>query len=116
MIELFAAGQRVRTARADPSHHTRLPRYARGAVGTVVECHGSYPLPDDRARGRPSSPEPVYTVRFAAHELFGEAEHTVTVDVWQTHLRRADDTGPATPGSATPGSATPGSATPGSAT
>ncbi len=92
MVELFAPGQRVRTARVDPPHHTRLPRYARGAVGTVVEYQGSYHLPDERARGRASEPEPVYTVSFAAHELFGEGEHTVTVDVWQTHLRRANDT------------------------
>jgi len=77
----------------DPSHHTRLPRYARGAVGTVIEIHGNYRLPDDRARGLAGEPEPVYTVRFTAEELFGGGEHAVTVDVWQTYLRRADDSG-----------------------
>ena len=24
------------TSRADPAHHTRLPRYARGATGTII--------------------------------------------------------------------------------
>src|SRR5215472_2272679 len=83
----FAPGDQVRTSRADPPHHTRLPRYARGATGTVVELQGSYPLPDDRARGLNARREPVYAVRFTAEELFGEGEHTVTVDLWQSYLR-----------------------------
>ena len=49
MAELFNAGDRVRTSLTDPPHHTRLPRYARGAVGTVVEHQGHHPLPDRRA-------------------------------------------------------------------
>jgi nitrile hydratase subunit beta len=87
----FASGERVRASRSDPPHHTRLPRYARGAVGTVVEAQGSHPLPDDRARGLPTDPQPVYTVRFAARDLFGEGDHAVTVDVWQQHLHRVGD-------------------------
>lgn len=90
MAELFAAGDRVRTARADPPHHCRLPRYARGAVGTVLEEQGSHPLPDDRARGLPSAPQPVYTVRFSAADLFGDGEHAVTVDIWESHLSREE--------------------------
>jgi hypothetical protein len=86
----FAQGDRVTTSRADPPHHTRLPRYARGATGTVVEVEGSHPLPDDRSRGMPAEPEPVYAVCFAARDLFGEGEHTVTVDLWQSYLQAAD--------------------------
>ncbi|MGH3329383.1 MAG: SH3-like domain-containing protein [Streptomycetales bacterium] len=93
MAERFAAGERVRTTRVDPPYHTRLPRYARGAVGTVVELQGRYPLPDDRARGLATAPQPVYTVRFPAQELFGEGDHAVTVDLWESYLRRADDEG-----------------------
>ncbi|HWF82321.1 MAG TPA: SH3-like domain-containing protein [Streptosporangiaceae bacterium] len=85
----FAPGDRVRTRRTDPPHHTRLPRYVRGATGTVVELQGSHPLPDDRARGLRADPEPVYTVRFAARDLFGEGEHVVTVDLWQSYLEEA---------------------------
>ena len=76
----------MRTSRADPPHHTRVPRYARGAVGTVIGLEGHHPLPDDRSRGRSSNPEPVYMVGFAARELFGEGEHLVTVDVWESRL------------------------------
>jgi nitrile hydratase subunit beta len=89
VTELFRPGDRVRARRADPPHHTRLPRYARGAVGTVLERQGHHPLPDDRARRLPAEPEPVYTVRFAAAELFGEGDHTVTVDLWESYLRPA---------------------------
>jgi nitrile hydratase beta subunit-like protein len=85
----FAPGDLVRTRPADPPHHTRLPRYARGAVGMIVEMHGRYPLPDNRARQLPAEPEPVYTVRFAAKDLFGEGSHTVTVDLWHSYLRPA---------------------------
>lgn len=81
----FRPGDRVRTRRVDPPHHTRLPRYARGAVGTVVEPQGVHPLADARARGV-LTPEPVYTVRFAARELFGQGEHMVTVDLWESYL------------------------------
>ena len=89
MAERFATGDRVRTSRADPPHHCRLPRYARGAVGTVLESQGSSPLADDRARGLDAAPEPVYTVRFDARELFGEGEHAVTLAVWESHLAPA---------------------------
>ncbi len=89
MADRFSAGDLVRTSLVDPPHHTRLPRYARGAVGTVVEPQGSHPLPDDRARCLPSIPEPVYAVRFGARELFGAGDHTVTVDLWESYLRPA---------------------------
>jgi nitrile hydratase len=87
VAELFRQGDRVRTSRTDPPHHTRLPRYARGATGTVVECQGRHPLPDLRARQLPAGPEPVYAVRFAARDLFGDGDHTVTLDLWESYLR-----------------------------
>jgi len=83
----FRRGDRVRTSRADPPHHTRVPRYARGAVGTIVAPQGEHPLADDRARDLPADPQPVYTVRFAARDLFGAGEHYVTVDVWESRLQ-----------------------------
>ena len=85
----FSSGDRVRTARLDPPHHSRLPRYARGAVGTVVEPQGRHPLADLRAQGLPAEPEPVYTVRFSARELFDDGDHSVTVDVWESRLEDA---------------------------
>jgi nitrile hydratase len=83
----FRPGERVRTRLADPPHHTRLPRYARGRVGEVDTVRPAQPLPDDRAR-QVLAPrvEPVYTVRFAARDLWGEGSHTVTVDLWESYL------------------------------
>lgn len=90
MTEAFSPGDRVRTASADPAHHTRLPRYARGATGTVVELLGRHPLPDLRSRSLPAEPEPVYTVAFAARDLFGAGDHAVSVDLWHSYLRSAE--------------------------
>ncbi len=91
MTERFAPGDRVRTSRTDPPYHSRLPRYARGAVGTVTALQGRHPLPDDRARGLPAEPQPVYTVHFAARELFGAGSHAVTVALWESYLQPADN-------------------------
>lgn len=84
----FQPDDAVRTTRQDPPHHTRVPRYVRGAAGVVVEPQGTHPLPDDGVRGVVTL-EPVYTVRFAARELFGVGDHHVTVDVWESHLQES---------------------------
>jgi Nitrile hydratase beta subunit len=84
--ERFAAGDRVRTRSFDPAGHTRLPRYARGAVGVVVERAGRHPLADDRARGVAGAPQAVYHVRFDAADLFGAGNHAVTVELWEDYL------------------------------
>ena len=71
----FAVGDRVRAVTVDPPHHTRLPRYARGQVGEVVEVQGTWPLADERAQGfAEPRVEPVYTVRFPAADLWGPPE------------------------------------------
>ena len=89
MTDRFGRGDRVRTSSRDPAGHTRLPRYARGAVGEVVQIAGHHPLADDRARGRAGSPEAVYHVRFAAADLFGQGDHAVTVELWESYLEPA---------------------------
>ncbi|HEV7870147.1 MAG TPA: SH3-like domain-containing protein [Modestobacter sp.] len=82
----FTPGDRVRTRAADPAGHTRLPRYARGAAGVVVERAGRHPLADDRAHGLSPQPQAVYHVQFPAAELFGAGDHTVTVELWEDYL------------------------------
>jgi hypothetical protein len=84
--DLLARGTRVRTRAGDVDHHTRLPRYARGVVGTVLEFEGRHPLADDRARGVLSAPTPVYAVQFDAADLFGAGDHCVTLDLWADYL------------------------------
>ncbi|MBO1337748.1 SH3-like domain-containing protein [Streptomyces sp. VRA16 Mangrove soil] len=88
----YTAGDVVRTYPHDPPHHTRLPRYARGRLGVVVEPEERVPLPDVRAQGRDDAPaDMVYAVRFAARELWGEGDHDVVLDLPESYLRKADD-------------------------
>ncbi|HEX8517992.1 MAG TPA: SH3-like domain-containing protein [Pseudonocardia sp.] len=86
----FRVGDRVRARATDPPHHTRLPRYARGQEGEVVEVAGTWPLADDRARGiAPPSVEPVYRVRFPAGALWGAPGgdgHWVQLELWESYL------------------------------
>jgi nitrile hydratase len=81
----FAVGDRVRARSADPDGHTRLPRYIRGHVGEVVTVGATWALPDQTVRGV-SRLEPVYTVRFAADELWGAGSHSVTLDLWESYV------------------------------
>lgn len=93
----FVPGDRVRTrlpARNTlvPGGHTRLPAYAAGHVGTVILAHGAHVLPDANAHGLGECPEPLYSVAFAAADLWGTAEAAgdeVTLDLWQSYLSPA---------------------------
>jgi nitrile hydratase len=86
----FAVGDRVRARRMHPAGHTRLPRYLRGVTGVVdavgVEDH----LPDTPGE---HPVEPVYTVRFASGDVFGddgEPPFAIVADLWQSYLEAAD--------------------------
>ncbi|MCZ2861041.1 nitrile hydratase subunit beta [Blastococcus sp. VKM Ac-2987] len=90
---VFRAGQQVRTRTINPSGHTRLPRYARGRVGTVLAVRGAHVFPDRNAVPLGQEPDPapewLYTVEFSAGELWGAAADptvTVSVDAWEPYL------------------------------
>lgn len=88
----FKAGQRVRARNIHPTGHTRLPRYARGKVGRIVRDHGVFLFPDTNAEFRGEKPQHVYSVRFAARELWGaqaSPRDSVYVDMWDDYLERA---------------------------
>jgi nitrile hydratase len=88
----FQVGERVHARNMHPAGHTRLPRYVRGHVGTVTHVHGAHVFPDANAAGRGESPQWLYTVRFTARELWGEAADpaaTVSVDAWESYLEPA---------------------------
>jgi nitrile hydratase beta subunit len=89
---LFAEGDAVRARNLNPHGHTRLPRYVRGHTGVVVALHGAHVFPDSHAQGQGEDPRPLYTVRFAARELWGDAAHprdSVCLDLWEPYLERA---------------------------
>jgi nitrile hydratase len=87
----FVDGQRVRVGNPVTPMHTRVPRYVRNHVGTVVRRSCAWPHPtQSAATGRPGPMEHVYAVAFAASDLFGpQADHTVVVDVWEPDLEEA---------------------------
>lgn len=88
----FKVGQRVRTRNINPTGHTRLPRYARGRVGIVIRDHGVFLFPDTNSEFLGEKPQHVYSVRFAARELWGDRaspRDSVHLDMWDDYLDRA---------------------------
>ena len=89
---LFKVRQHVRARNINPTGHTRLPRYARGKIGVIVRDHGVYLFPDTNAHFQGEKRQHVYSVRFAARELWGEhasPRDTVHLDLWDDYLERA---------------------------
>jgi nitrile hydratase len=87
----FSVGQKVRTKMSIAAFHTRLPAYVRGRVGVIENYHGSQPLADASARGVIKL-EPLYTIAFAAADLWPEAQahrERVFVDAWESYLEPA---------------------------
>ena len=88
----FAAGAAVRTRNHQPAGHTRLPAYARCRRGAIERVHPAMVYPDDHAHGRGENPQHLYTVRFAARELWGdgaEADTAVYLDLFEPYLEPA---------------------------
>lgn len=88
----FSAGQRVWARNIHPAGHTRLPRYVRGHSGMVERTRGVQAFPDTDVYGRGQNPQYVYSVRFAARELWGEAaspRDSVYLDLWEDYLEPA---------------------------
>jgi nitrile hydratase len=88
----FRVGQRVRTRNIHPTGHTRLPRYARGKLGTIHRDHGVHVFPDTNAHSLGEKPQHLYSVRFAARELWGEeasSRDVIHLDMWDDYLEFA---------------------------
>ncbi|MGH6893788.1 MAG: nitrile hydratase subunit beta [Dongiaceae bacterium] len=89
---LFAIGQRVRARTINPTGHTRLPRYARGKVGTVQLHHGGHVFADTNAHLQGEAPQHLYSVAFSMRELWGpaaSARDEACLDLWESYLEPA---------------------------
>jgi nitrile hydratase len=89
---LFKVRQRVRARNINPTGHTRLPRYVRGKMGIIVRDHGVYLFPDSNAHFQGEKRQHVYSIRFAATELWGDIaspRDSVYLDLWDDYLERA---------------------------
>jgi nitrile hydratase subunit beta len=85
----FKAGERVRARNINPLGHTRLPRYARGKTGTVERDYGVFVFPDTNAHFLGEKPQRLYSVRFAARELWGneaKPQDAVYLSMWDDYL------------------------------
>lgn len=88
----FAVGDCVRTRAGRVDHHTRLPAYAAGRVGTIERVHGTHVFADTNAQGLGEQPQWLYAVRFDGRELWGDEAQpglSVSIDAWDDYLEPA---------------------------
>lgn len=86
---LFQVGDRIRAKVMHPQTYTRLPRYVRDKVATIVKQHGVYVFPDTVGQQLDIKPQHVYSVRFAAQELWGvdaSTHDSLFIDLFDDHL------------------------------
>jgi nitrile hydratase len=85
----FQVGDKVHTRRMNPEHHTRLPRYARDAIGTIEVIHGVHVFPDTNAHGEGEQPAWLYGVLFKGTDIWGrdsDPKLTLRIDLWEPYL------------------------------
>src|SRR5262249_8677778 len=88
----FKGGQRGRGRKINPAGHPPPPPHPPGKGGTVSLDHGVYVFPDTNAHFLGEKPQHVYSVRFAARELWGDQaapQDSVYVDMWDDYLEPA---------------------------
>ena len=82
----------MRTRTGAVEHHTRLPGYVQGKVGTIEHLHGMHVFADAHAQGLGEQPQWLYTVVFDGATLWGagaEPGLSVSVDAWESYLEPA---------------------------
>ncbi len=85
----FKAGDLICTRTIDSDGHCRLPRYAQAKRGEIVRVHGCHVFPDSSAAGQGENPQWLYSVKFAAQDLWGKPSRDhVFIDLWEPYLAR----------------------------
>jgi nitrile hydratase len=89
----FKPGDEVRTENLETTTHNRLPGYVKSKSGVVEVYIGAHCHPEAHAAGKGDIPEHLYTVKFAATELWGadvEGKSDVFyVDLFEDYLEPA---------------------------
>ena len=87
----FKASDQVVACNIHPSGHTRIPRYVRGRRGVIDRDHGVFIFPDAHAEDGAQVSQRLYSVRFAAEELWGPdtTGNAVYVDLFDSYLEPA---------------------------
>lgn len=85
----FGIGDRVVARNLNVTGHTRLPRYVRGKRGVIESDWGTYVFADSNAHHGGDRAQHVYSVSFAARELWGKdapRSDTLRIDLWEDYL------------------------------
>lgn len=84
----FGVGQLVYARNMNPDPQRRCSCYARGKVGIVERDHGVFALPHLTHQCLDDESQHLYSVRFTASELWGQAHpnDTVVVNMWGDEL------------------------------
>lgn len=85
----FRIGDRVVARNLNSTGHTRLPRYVRGKRGVIESDWGTYVFADSNAHHGGDRTQHVYSVSFAARELWGKdapRNDTLRIDLWEDYL------------------------------
>lgn len=90
---VFKVADQVLVRNHQPVTHTRLPAYIRAQQGVVAEVHGCHIYPDSHASGQGEDPRWLYSVEFAAADLWGDPDNRsmVMVDCWEPYLQPVDE-------------------------
>jgi nitrile hydratase beta subunit len=93
----FAVGDRVSGRVLDGRRHARIPVYAQGRTGVIHHVLPAFPEPDANRLGLGERPEHVYSVLFAARDLWddGDARAEIILDLWESYLEAAPENGAA---------------------
>lgn len=85
-----AVGDAVVMRTISGTGHTRLPAYLMGKRGHIHAWRGNHVFADENAKGN-EVPQHLYTVAFAASDLWPEAagrRETVLADLWESYFER----------------------------
>jgi hypothetical protein len=90
----YAPGARVQIVDLAKPGHVRTPIYARGKVGVIDYCCGSFENPENRAYGRVGRERiPLYRVRLKQRELWpdyeGAENDSLVLEIYHHWLRPA---------------------------
>ena len=87
---VYQTGDWVRVRRLNPKSHIRAPRYIHGCRGRIRSHYGAHILPDEHACSGKKVASHLYSIEFAAEELWGPADceprSPVFVDVFEPYI------------------------------
>ncbi len=87
---LFRVGDSVLLRESETAGHTRAPKYAQGAIGTVAAQLGCHSFPDSNAQGVHEGKH-LYRVIFNGVDLWSlsSTQTEVRIDLWESYLDAA---------------------------